>query len=274
MVNARGGARLSILVTGLGIAAVLACSPGIASADSSNAWWATIDNLLGGGGLPAVATTLDYQVSIDGIDLLPTDGNTATANSGVGDFAIAIGDGSTANAGAGDAFGQTLAPGQFDSAFAIGTNSFASAGQGDFNSAFADGTSSVAGVGGFQGIASNGDWASAIGAHTDAEAGVFEVAGQNDGALVFDPFGTVGSTAEAGDGNVDLASVFGDGSNAYAGFPGNYDLGAAFGDGLTSSGAQNGNFLVDIVPSLFGEGAASTTVADGGNLLTEFLSLF
>jgi hypothetical protein len=77
------------------MAAALACSPGIASADSSNDWWATIDNLLGGGGLPAVATTLDYQVSIDGIDLLPTDGNTATANSGAGDFAIAIGDGST-----------------------------------------------------------------------------------------------------------------------------------------------------------------------------------
>jgi hypothetical protein len=77
----------------------------------------------------------------------------------------------------------------------------------------------VAGVGGYQGIASNGDWASAIGAHTDAEAGVFTVAGQNDGALVFDPFGTLSSTAEAGDGDVDLASVLGDGSSAFAGFP-------------------------------------------------------
>ena len=253
MANARGIARLGMLAVGLGIGVAVASSPGIATADSSTDWLASIDSLVAGGGLPALATTtLDYQISIDGMDLFPTVGNTATATSGMGDIAIAIGDGSKANAGAGDAFGQTLAPGQFDTAFAVGTNSFASAGQGDFNNAFADGTGSVAGVGGFQGILSNGDWASAIGPNTDAEAGVFNVASQNDGALVFDPFGTLGSTALAGDGNVDLAAVFGDGSMADVGFPGSYDLGLVFGDGLTSSAAQGGNFLIDVLPSLFG----------------------
>jgi hypothetical protein len=252
MANTRRIARLGMLAVGLGIGVAVACSPGIATADSSTDWLASIDSLLAGGGLPALTTsTLDYQISIDGMNLFPTDGNTATANSGMGDIAIAIGNGSEANAGAGDAFGETLAPGQFDTAFAVGTNSLASAGQGDFNNAFADGTGSLAAVGGFNGIVSNGDWASAIGQNANAEAGVFTVASQHDGALVFDPFGTLGSTALAGDGNVDLASVFGDGSMADVG-TGSYDLGLVLGDGLSSSAAQGGNFLIDIVPSLFG----------------------
>jgi hypothetical protein len=77
----------------------------------------------------------DIAISLDGTTLFQE--GTATANSGMGNFAVAAG--SQANAGAGLAFGQTLMPGHFDSAFANGTDSFASAGQGDFNSAFADG---------------------------------------------------------------------------------------------------------------------------------------
>jgi hypothetical protein len=51
---ARGLARLGILAVGLGIGATVASTPGIALADS-----------------------LDFQISIDGNDLLPTADNSA-----------------------------------------------------------------------------------------------------------------------------------------------------------------------------------------------------
>jgi hypothetical protein len=53
----------------------------------------------------------------------------------------------------------------------------------------------------------------------------------NDAALVFDPFGTVGSSAFAGGGNFDRAAIFGDAFN-------------------TDTAATGGNFLVDILPML------------------------
>jgi hypothetical protein len=54
--------------------------------------------------------------------------------------------------------------------------------------------------------------------------------GSSDTAFIFDPVGTVGSTAVAGEGfNSDLAGVFGDGLNA---------------------SATGANYLVDILPSL------------------------
>ncbi len=252
MVKARAIGRIGILAAGLGIGAAIASTSGIASAETA------VD--------PFAFDLNDIAISFDGVTLFQQ--GTASAASGMGDLAIAIGDGSEANAGAGDAFGQTLAPGQFDVAVAEGTGSFASAGQGNFDSAFAEGASSVAAVGGFQSILSNGDWASAIGPHADAEAGVFALAGQNDGALVFDPFGTLGSTAEAGDGNFDLASTFGDHDSALAGFPGSFDLGAVFGDGLSSTGAQGGNYLVDILPAIDGLDSALST------FLTDLAALF
>src|SRR5260370_3641773 len=65
MTHATRIARLPGLAVGLGIGAALAATPGVASAD-------------------------DFQISIDGMDLFPTAGNTATATSGMGDFAIAF----------------------------------------------------------------------------------------------------------------------------------------------------------------------------------------
>ena len=247
-----GTAAGGLLTVGLGIAAALAATPGVASADPPTdpfSWIGGMD--LGDLSVPAQTSALDIQVSIFGLDLFPTAGNMATANSGMGDIAIAIGNGAEANAGAGSAFGEGLTPGLFDSAVAIGTNSFASAGQGNLDSAFADGTNSLAAVGGFDGILSNGDFGAAFGPNTDAEAGVFnDVPSQNDVALIFDPSATVGSTAHAGDGNFDLASVFGADSTALAGLIGNFDLGAVFGDGLSSTAATGGNFLVDVLPPL------------------------
>jgi hypothetical protein len=283
MSGIRTMARAGLLAAGLGVGAALAATPGVASADSSAdpwSWLAGLDPFPAAG-----ASTLDFQISIDGYDLIPAADTSATATSGMGDIAIAFGNGSIAQAGAGSAFGETLTPGFFDIAVANGDGSSASAGQGNFDSAFADGTSSTAAVGGFNGVSSNGDWAAAFGSHTNAESGVFgSVPSENDGALVFDPFGTLGSTADAGDGNSDFASVFGDNSTALAGggsavtnsgdlpgnfdfatvfgnssdatagstltAPGDFDLAAVFGDMLHSTAATGGNYLVDILPTL------------------------
>jgi hypothetical protein len=81
MVNARRCARLGMIAVGFCIGAGMASTPGVASADG-----------------------LDFQISIDGYDLFPTTGNLATATSGMGDIAIAFGDGASASAtgGTGD----------------------------------------------------------------------------------------------------------------------------------------------------------------------------
>jgi hypothetical protein len=116
-----GTAADGLLAVGLGIGAALAATPGVASADSSTDpfWW--IGGMDPGDlSVPAQTSALDMQVSIDGFDLFPTAGNTATATSDMGDIAIAIGNGANALATAG----------MFDSAFADGTNSFAEAGGG------------------------------------------------------------------------------------------------------------------------------------------------
>jgi hypothetical protein len=230
-----GIGRLGGMAVGLGIGAVVVATAGVASAD-------------------------DMQVSIDGMDLFPTAGNTATATSGMGDMAIAIGAGSSASALGGIG----------DSAFADGANSLAqigSDGAANFDSATAEGTGSGASV--FFGM---GDSAFADG--TDS----FSVAeGSLDSATVFGPNSTAfagegngdlasivntGSTADAADagginatdlGNNDIASVLGTGSTATAGAdlttPGDFDLATVFGD-LLNAVATGGNFLVDILPSL------------------------
>jgi len=199
---------------GLGIGAALAATPGIASADD-----------------------LDFQINIDGVNLLPTADNGATATSGMGDIAIAFGSGANASAeGA-----------MFDAAFASGTDSTAEtgaagAGVGEFNlaSASGDGTLAVAGFGNFDtaladgtdsqaaafgssiGVLGNDDLAVALGPHTIASSGslvISNIASSNDIALVFDPFGTAGSSAFAGEGLSNIAAVFADGLIANA-FPG------------------------------------------------------
>ncbi len=89
--------RLAGLAVGLGIGAALAATPGVASAD-------------------------DFQISIDGMDLFPTAGNTATATTVAGEFGLAI---------------------------AMGDGASATAVDGSGNYAFADGAGSTADVGGF-----------------------------------------------------------------------------------------------------------------------------
>jgi hypothetical protein len=118
MVHARGLGRLGTLAVGLGIGAAMAHSP-VAAADSSTDWLASVDSLLGGLSAPAEASSgLDIQISIDGTDLFSATDNSATATSGQGDIAIAIGDGASANANGGSG----------DFAFADGSGALASAG--------------------------------------------------------------------------------------------------------------------------------------------------
>jgi hypothetical protein len=132
-----GTAAGGLLAVGLGIGAALA-APCVASADPSTDPYSLIGQLLGGLSVPAQASTLDMQVSIDGTDLFSTAGNTATATSDMGDIAIAIGNGADASA----------VEGSGDFAFADGANSVADAGFiGNFDSAVVFGANSTAEAG-------------------------------------------------------------------------------------------------------------------------------
>jgi hypothetical protein len=205
-----------LLAVGLSIGAALT-TPGLASADPSTdpfSWIGGLDL----GALTAAAPS-DMQISIDGMDLFPTLGNTATATSGMGDIAIAIGAGSTATATGGI-----------------------------FDTAFADGTTSAALV-----VGGNFDTATAVGPNDDALAHF----GNGDLASIVNT-ASIGDVAIAGGtsptvlGNLDIASVLGTDSTAVAGSdatsPGSFDLAAVVLGDLASAVATGGNFLVDIVP--------------------------
>jgi hypothetical protein len=333
MVNPRRIARLGTLAVGLGIGAAMAHTP-VASADSSTDWLSSIDNLLLGAVPAADPAVTDFQISYNGMDLLPTAGNEATATTVAGQFglAIAAGDGASATAEGGtsdyalasgtnalaDAGSLTGTGNNFDSAVDIGANTASSdngafAGAGDLvglsgtgsfdgaidfgnnmgsglgadavdgngNYAFEDGNSVGTDVGPFAGVGNNdtaidvasgtnnitasssagfgnNDIASVLGGNSDANAGgsAPDVLGNSDVAFVYDPTGTVGSTADAG---ANLTTT------------GDFDLAGAFGDALNPS-ATGGNFLVDILPGL--DLVPSSAAAEGGSFLTDLLSLF
>jgi len=229
--------RLGMLAAGLGIGAALAWTPGVASADSSTGLSPTeladLDQVLR---FLFDPTGADMQISISGMDLFPTEGNSATAVAGMGDIAIAVGDGSTAYSGTG-LFG--LFGGGFgDFVFADGTGSTAEAavlGSGDFDFVWADGTASNAQVG----LGANLDSAIAIGTASHAQVAL---GAQLDTALADGD----SSYADAGIGNNDLAAAFA-GSSATAG-GGNQDFASAVGGGTASA-----------------EGYVTTAMANGAN---------
>jgi hypothetical protein len=224
--------RLGMLAAGLGVGAALACTPWVASADSSTDL-TDIDQLLR---LLFDPTGADMQVSISGMDLFPTAGNTATAVSGTGDIAIAVGDGSNATSGEG-LFG-LLGGGIGDFVFADGTDSTAEAavlGSGDFDVVVAEGTASNAQVG----LGANLDSAIAVGTASHAQVAI--------GA------------------QLDTAFADGDGSNADAGI-GNNDLAAAFGASSATAGGGNQDFA-DAVGGgdADAQGYSTTALASGAN---------
>jgi hypothetical protein len=194
MVHARGLGRLGLLAVGLGIEAALAASPGIASAD-------------------------DIQISIDGMDLFPTAGNTATATSGMGDIAIAVG---------------------------ANSDAVAEGGFGDFASAFSTGSAGATAFAGDDAAGATGnnfDFASAVGNDVDAAAANDSSFPDTTGSS-FDFASAVGgngvfsaSVAEAGfNGSGDSASAVGldvisiAGASANAAAPANFDSASALGN--------------------------------------------
>jgi hypothetical protein len=241
--------RLGMLAAGLSIGAALASTPGVASADSSFALTPTelaqIDQLLIALFDPSGAP---IQVSINGMELFPTDGNTAMATSGTGDIAIAVGDGANAvSAGPAFPFGIPLGSGIGDIAFANGTNSTADAGligSANFDFVYANGANSFANAG----LGANFDIASAVGTGSNAETAIgdsFDIASAN---------GT-NSSANIGVGNYDLALANGTGSTVNAGV-GNYDLATAFNGGNASA--------TGIFTNAFADGVNSAATANGG----------
>jgi trimeric autotransporter adhesin len=236
MMNARSSARLATLAIGLGIGAAVASTPGIAAADA-----------------------LDFQISIDGYDLLPLEGNGATATSSFGDIAIAFGAGSYASATGGVG----------DFAEAIGTHSNASAGAlagsnfdtANFDTAIDIGDGGGPGTGAYAVNGSN-DLALVDAANSSAVSGGNpidpSVPGSNDIAVVLDPLGAGGNLVESGAG--------------FTSSSGNFDLGAILFEDHSVVGATGADFLYDILSPLGTE--ANTAAATSGGWLADLLALF
>src|ERR1700761_9223161 len=166
----RALARLGILAVGLGIGGAAGSVPGISTGDPSFDWLSAVDSFLGGGALSAADTTpaLNLAISFDGMSLFQ-DGTAYAYTGDGGNIAIANGAGATA--------------------YAFGTNNYASV----------DGTDSTA-------IAGGGNAATA-GSSADNTAFVF---GDNS-------YGLAGTTDASNPGSFNYAVIFGDGDKAFAG---------------------------------------------------------
>ena len=264
MNRAKAIGRLSILAVGLGVGIGTAATAAAAPTVPVDPVPVVPDLALPAPSIPG----LDLSISYDGFSLFQSGTATAETGTGTFDFAIASGTDSVASAGTGAvgsglfdsamAFGTDSAAsaggGNADNAFANGTDTVSIASTGNFNASSANGTDSVAisedgnsdsayasgqdslaqAGGDSSTLTGNNDFAYYVGPGFGNNVGAFagwvggESTGSNDVAEVFDPSGTVGSLAQAGDGN--------------------FDLGAVFGDALSSTAATGGNFLVDIVP--------------------------
>jgi hypothetical protein len=239
----------------------------------------SIDTLLTGG-LPAQSSGLNLAISFNGMSLV-SDGS-AVANSGTAgnyDLAIAYGDGATAFANNGTG----------NSALAIGPAASAIATNGNDDSATALNGIAAAGYG-------NHDVALAIGDHAGALGGDYDSAlqwGRDAYALAGDGDGNFANVMGAGSGdftgggfngydlgfaggtaslwaNHDIASVFGDNSNAVAGSDllhggttvGDHDIASVFGMNNVTANATGANGLSDFSPTSGDQtGSAATTLA-------------
>jgi hypothetical protein len=258
MVNIIAIGRIGIFGAGLGIGATLALGPGIAAADPApdpNIYGA-IDPSLLQDALPAAPTNI--AISIDGFNLLES--GTASATSGSGDYAIAVGNDATATATGG--FG--------DYASASGTDATAFAGNGSFdlataNSVFSttggtatagNGNFDVAQEGGLNGVATadGGSFDSAY-ALTGASGTAIAQFGNGDSATnIGDGLASAGGTSPGLLGNFDFATNLGSLSEATAGSSeiasGSYDIAAILAGGTGDATATGANFLVCILPGL------------------------
>lgn len=281
MINVRVISRLGMLAVGLAIGAAAGSTPGIASADSSTdpySWLAGLDL-----SDPASSTSgLNLAISIDGYSLIQdgsayadsTSGNIAIA---YGDDAIAAslgGDGDVAEAAGTNAYAISggSSGSNFDTAIDIGNNSpstslspdgaYANAGYppGSYDSAIDIGNNSTA----YSSIGNN-DLASVVGNNSSAYAGgdltYGAATGDNDVATVFDPFGTVGSVANAG------------ATQGVDGVSGNSDIASVFLSDAATANALGADNLYDIFSAL-GNESGTAAASSGASLLTDLMSLF
>jgi hypothetical protein len=222
--------RLGLLAVGLGVGAAFASMPALASADTSSDWLSAVDSFLSTAA-PAAGTTpaLDLAISMDGVTLFQS-GDAHAASGSSGDIAIANGAGA--------------------SAYAFGTNNYASV----------DGIGSSAVAGGYNAAQASGstyDTAFAFGNNDLSYAG-------GDGALHHP-------------GTFDYAVIFGNNDTALSGGnaagAGSYDGAYVEGNNLGTAHAQGSDYLADIL-KFYGDGSTTTTAAaaESGGHLTDLLS--
>lgn len=216
MVNVRRFGQVCVLAFGVGVGAAVASASGVAGADSSTDWLASVDSLLSGATLPAASSGLDLAISYDGITLIQQ--GSATAHTAVGEYGLAIAAGSGAYAYAGGGLGNFAEaqgvnahavagglPGDtnanFDTAIDIGDNDLPSTGAAD---------GAYAGNGDLGGGSGTGSYDTAIdiGNNTNGASG-----GGNEGAFA----GAGGLGGVSGDGNHDFAIDLGNNSGLFDG---------------------------------------------------------
>jgi hypothetical protein len=252
--------RIGVLGVGLGVGAALASIPGIAAADPSPD--PNVVSAVDAASLfpaPAADPSLNIDISVDGFTLLHE--GTASASSGMGDIAIAVGADSFATASGG--FG--------DVATASGPDSNASAVDGNFDFASASsvfssaGGTATAGGGNFD-VAQEGGLNGVAVAYNGSFDGAFALTGNSGTAIAEhgdgdfanttgDGFSSAGGTSDSLLGNADYAVNLGSLMEATAGSSdtasGSFDIAAILAGGTADANATGANFLVDILPNLF-----------------------
>jgi hypothetical protein len=252
--------RLGGVALGLGIGAALAAA-GTAAADPSwpadpggATWLDAATAAVGTAAEPAGGTDPAIAISIDGMTLIQEGG--ATATSGTGDIAIAIGDLSTA----------TATGGTGDIAVANGLEDTVFAGGGNFDTGIANGDNEFVDAGAINAPGLVNNYGSYDFASIAGNSGVASAAGGNDNIASVLNIGTGTGTADAGGvealgptvitGNDDIATVlatttdtnmFAD-AGASLTDPGSYDIaGILLGIGPTAT-ATGADYLSTIVP--------------------------
>jgi hypothetical protein len=253
--------RIGVLGVGLGVGAALASIPGIAAADPSPD--PNVVSAVDAASLfpdPAADPSLNIDISVDGFTLLHE--GSASASSGMGDIAIAVGADSSATASGG--FG--------DVAMASGPDSAATAGDdGNFDLASASSVFSSAGgtaiaVGGNFDVAQEGGLDGQAVAEIGSFDGAFALTGNGGTAVAEygdgdfanttgDGFSSAGGMSASLLGNADYAANLGSLASAVAGSSdtasGSFDIAAILAGGTADANATGANFLVDILPNLF-----------------------
>lgn len=259
-----------MLAVGLGIGGAIACIPGTAAADSSTDWLSSVDSLLGGGAIPAAATSnLNLAISFDGATLFQEGSAEAYSGSG-GDIAIANGAGADAyaygtnNYASVDGTDSSAIAGGYNAAEASGSTDDAAFTFGNDSTAFAGGDgSSDPGTFDYSVIFGNGD-----GAYSGGDAAG---AGSYDAAYVEgNDLGT--AHAQGSDYLADILKFYGDGSTSTAAAATDSSNLTELLSGTGTSGAlADGSALwTELLSSLDGAG----TAADASNVWTELASLF